>query len=289
VRVLFPYSIMNCNDARKHLHTFADGELPAPHSDAVAKHVDDCPTCDQSVKDLRALRSALCNSIDSVPVPESLKFKINAVVSSDSPVAQPTSGGGIFGTRLRAYSLAACILFASGLFLWRSLPQGGSVNGGSTGSKQLAGVPGPATLVADVHNQCCAHGSVHHKKDLPTKLSDLGPALCLHFNDKIKALAPDLSAHGYRFESANFCGIQNTPGSSGGHLLYANDKKPSRLSFFSVPRWDELGACMTACADPATGCRQCEVPQKDGGTLAILTWTKDGTTYGPSRPRSSPR
>ncbi|MEK6643755.1 MAG: zf-HC2 domain-containing protein [Planctomycetota bacterium] len=270
---------MNCNDARKHLHAFADGELPAPQADAVAKHVDACPTCDQTVKDHRTLRSALCSVIVAAPVPEALKFKINAVVSSDTTAAPSASGGGMFGTRLRAYSLAACILFASGLFLWRSLSQSGAPTNVAIGPKQIATVPGPATLVADVHNKCCDHGPGHHRKDLPTKLADLGPALCSHFNDKIKALAPDLSAHGYRFESANLCGIQNTPGSSGGHLLYANDTKPSRLSFFSVPRWDELGDCMTACAEPATGCRQCEVPEKDGGTLAILTWTKDGTTY----------
>lgn len=269
---------MNCNDARKHLHPFADGELPAPQSEAVSKHIAECPQCEQSVRDQKALRAVVCKVIEREPVPEELKSKINAAVMGAVPVSAPSVGGGVFSTRLRAYSMAACILLVAGLFLWRSAWQPGTPPGGVNIREKADAVPQFARMVSDVHDMCCAHGPNHHAKSLPTKLAALEPAICSHFHNKIKALAPDLTSHGYRFESANYCGVQEAPEAAGGHLIYAHETKPVRLSFFSIPQWDELGGCMTACSE-AAGCRQCEVPQKDGKSLAILTWTKNGTTY----------
>lgn len=266
---------MNCNDAKKHLHTFADGELPAPDADAVASHIGKCPSCEQSVSDQRLLRSAVCKTIEREPVPEGLKFKINSAVMSE---ARPAAGGGVFATRLRAYGMAACLLLVAGLFLWRSALQKSTPPGGVNIREKSDAVPQFARMVSDVHDMCCAHGPNHHARSLPTKLAALEPAICSHFHNKIKALAPDLTAHGYRFESANYCGVQEAPEAAGGHLIYTHETKPTRLSFFSIPQWDALGGCMSACAE-AAGCRQCEVPQKDGKTLAILTWTKNGTTY----------
>src|ERR1043166_2507033 len=232
---------MNCKEARKLLFAFADGQLGVKDNCEVLDHLKMCPECGKVVDEHQAVRAAVGRSIAAVEVPAPFSERIKCTVLQSG--AAP---GRWQLTKFRAYALAASFLLVAGLFLWRSAFSG-------TSAVQVERGTSAALMIAQVHNECCMHSASHQAKSLPDNLREVGPAICSHYDDKIAALAPDLGRYGYRFESANFCGVQDKPGTDGGHILYISEKGSRRLSFFSVPRWD--------CLDK---CRKYAIPSEDG-------------------------
>ncbi|HUN81865.1 MAG TPA: zf-HC2 domain-containing protein [Phycisphaerae bacterium] len=261
---------MNCKEARKLLYAFADGQLGVKDNCEVLDHLKMCSGCSHVVDEHQALRSAVGRSIGGISVPPSLHNQ----VASSLPSKATSAAAGFM--KPRAFALAAGIVLVAGVALWRSgwLPTG-------SGDRPVVVEPGnsAATMIAQVHNECCQHADFHQSKDLPTSLKAVGPAICEHYGQTIAALAPDLSQYGYRFESANFCGVQDKPGTVGGHILYVADSASKRMSFFSVPRWDCLDKCKKYSVPSEDGSRKYEVDQEGGGKLCIVAWHNDRTTY----------
>jgi hypothetical protein len=263
------------------LFAFADSQLGVKDNCEVLDHLKMCPSCSRIVDEHHALRGAVRRIVATITVPESLKRRIDAAVTQAGP---PKSHAGRHAWRPAAIAASIVLIAAAaGTIFWTGWGRDDSV---AKATKVAQSPPikvergqGAAKAIADVHNLCCAHAATHHSRTLPSNLAELGPAICSHFNHKIAALAPDLTAYGYRFESANFCGVQDKPGCEGGHILYVADKGPSRLSFFSVPRWDCLDKCSNRGLPSSDDCRKYEVDQPDGGKLAILAWHSDATTY----------
>ena len=265
---------MNCKEARKLLYAFADGQLGVKDNCEVLDHLKMCCECSKVVDEHQALRAAVGRSIAAASVPRHLSGRIAIGLPA---AASGTSRWSL--TKVRAYALAASFLLVAGIFLWRSAwspsdpgPAGGRAVRVEQGNSA-------ATMIAQVHNECCLHSAHHQNRDLPTTLGTVGPAICAHYNNKIAALAPDLSRYGYRFESANYCGVQDKPDTDGGHIVYVSDKGPRRMSFFSVPRWDCLDRCRKYAVPSEDGSRKYEVDQEGGGKLCIVAWHNDATTY----------
>lgn len=277
---------MNCTGARKFLYAFADGQLGVKDNCEVLDHLKMCPDCSRVIDEHQALRATLGRSIRDTSAPAALRDKVCAAVGSYRRAPAASSAGWRL-TRFRAYAVAAGFVLVASVFLWKSIAvrQGESaepasnVIEGEQIAVQVERGPSAATMIAQVHNVCCSHGAAHHRRGLPNSLHELGATICAHYNNKITALAPDLVAYGYRFESANYCGVRNKPDSDGGHIIYLSDKDARRLSFFSVPRWDCIDKCRLHAVPGANGCRKYEVDQDGGGKLSILAWHNDATTY----------
>jgi hypothetical protein len=107
----------------------------------------------------------------------------------------------------------------------------------------------------------------------------VAPAITRHFGGRVAAVAPDLSAFGYEFESVNYCGIDARLSREGGHLIYVSADRQSRVSLFCVPRLDRLDQCADRAAPSADGYLQYEVDQENGRKLSILAWHRNSTSY----------
>lgn len=261
---------MNCKEARKLLYAFADGQLGVKDNCEVLDHLKMCACCGQVVDEHQTLRAAVGRSINTVSVPASLRGQVAAAL----PIAASSGRRRITG--LRPYALAASLLLVAGVFLWRSV-----WSPGGPADRTVVVEPGnsAATMIVQVHNDCCLHSAHHQSSELPAALKTVGPAICDYYDHKIAALAPDLSQYGYRFESANFCGVQDKPGTEGGHILYVSESSPRRMSFFSVPRWDCVDKCRKYGVPSEDGSRKYEVDQEGGAKLCIVAWHYDTTTY----------
>jgi hypothetical protein len=272
---------MNCTAARKLLYAFADGQLGVKDNCEVLDHLKMCPECSRVVHDHQTLRDALRKNLSRDSLSGECRTRILATLGHREHAHEVARTA---VRRFRPYALAAGFLLVASAVLWISLfGAGGVLHTKAAGDAFAVNVPrgtSAATAIAKVHNVCCAHGPAHHRKDLPTELAELTPVVAAHYSQKIATLAPDLAKHGYRFESANYCGVRDKPGCDGCHLIYVNSQgTPRRLSLFSVPRWDCLDKCDTKAKPGVDGLRHYQVDQDDGGTLAILAWHNDATTY----------
>jgi anti-sigma factor RsiW len=262
---------MNCTSARKLLYAFADSQLGVKDNCEVLDHLKMCPECSRIVNEHQSLRVSIGQTFADTKAPEALRASVGRLLAAATPAPDRSDTWRM--PRIAGMSLAACIVLAAALFLWRS------VDGSGPSTVVVSRGNSAATMIAKVHNECCAHAAEHQSRQLPAALADLAPAISSHYHNQIAALAPDLTASGYRFESANFCGVRGKPGCEGGHLLYVADKPRGRLSFFSVPRWDCLDKCGDRAIPNASGFRQFDVDQDDGTRLSILAWHNDATTY----------
>lgn len=271
---------MNCRGVQKFLYAFADGQLSVKANCEVLDHLKMCPACSHVVDEHQALRASIGRSIAQVQVPREVHARVEAALAT-SKVSAP--GRRAFSWRslepgVRRYSMAAGILLlVGGAWIGTSLFRNASrvatppvvVEGG-----QIA-----ASLVADIHTSHIGLGRDHQSLKLPNSLADVGPAISRHFNDRLAVVVPDLSAYGYEFESANFCGVKSASCLEGGHIIYASPETQTRLSFFVVPRFDRFDKGYGQNSAEPESYREYEVDQASGTSLAVLAWHRDETTF----------
>jgi anti-sigma factor RsiW len=261
---------MNCAAVRKFLHALADGQLADKAKAHVLDHVKTCSACSRLVDEHRELRAALGRQIEAVPVPGGLEDRVRQAITTDQSAPRPHRWRTVL--RVRTYVAAACIVFAS-LAVWRfALPAESAVRVGPG--------EGATSAVVKTHNMCCDHAASHHNADLPKDLTALASAISDRHHRMITVLAPDLSRYGFAFESANFCGVKEGDGcNGGGHLLYArsDNNLTTRLSVFSVPRWDLLDGDEPA--PDGEGMRRFSVAQAAGPDISVVVWHEDATSF----------
>jgi anti-sigma factor (TIGR02949 family) len=265
---------MNCTAARKYIYAFADGQLDVHVNCEVLDHLKMCPQCGRLADEQQSLRRALAQQLNATHAPAGLREKIAMGLCTPAPMSRKWSYSDSNLRRLLIPLLTAAAAIALAVFVIRDafFPHEETLVSVTQNAKAVS-------LVAQVHDACCAHPLTHQSKELPADLSQLGAAISEHYHASIAALAPNLSGHGFDFESANFCGVRNCPGSGGGHLIYLAKKKDKRLSFFSVPRWDCLDKCGQQGIPNSDDVRWYEVDGDLGQKLSILAWHNDATTY----------
>lgn len=268
--------MINCQTARRYLYAFADGELSVKDNCEVLDHLKMCPHCARIASDQQHLRTAVRRTALAAPVPAGLAERVRR--SIDPTRAAPGRSARPARPRWIAWAVpmaAAASIALMSFTLWQSLrpipsedpPSADFVNRGGSA----------ASHVVDVHAECCRRADAHQHPDLPHDRVQVASALTRHYEDRITALAPDLSEFGFRFESANFCGLQ--PDQPGGHILYVADNA-QRFSFFSVPRWQSLDGQSDAKLTLASRdrWRTFEVEHGDD-QYAVVAWHDDETTY----------
>ena len=228
---------MNCNQFRKYVGAFADGELEVPHNLEALGHLNMCPECAARVQSVTHLRGAVVRAFGDLETPPNLRRDVLAALDMECGVERlrPADRVAAFLERLRGAlawptALTATLLIA--LLVWQI-------------SSTAAPQPGTITVVAgramaDVqrqHDMCMRKGAYRHhdatlSKHLPTIASRLSDRLGL------KVLAPDLSAFGFRLVGGDSCGLNGRPAA---HVLYRSGNAKDALSVFTVGRLAALG------------------------------------------------
>ncbi len=67
---------MNCNEVRKYLYAFADGELETPENLDVLEHLNMCPGCTQKINVQQRLRENIARVMSEVTAPPELRAAV---------------------------------------------------------------------------------------------------------------------------------------------------------------------------------------------------------------------
>lgn len=119
---------MNCDQARKLLDAYADGELDALNATEVESHIQSCPTCAAALAELQSLHRAMSAGSLYYAAPAALRTRIASAVAAETarPARPPTGDIPVPVARWRLstafLAVAACALLAVGL-LWLTVWQ----------------------------------------------------------------------------------------------------------------------------------------------------------------------
>jgi anti-sigma factor RsiW len=82
---------MRCDQAREHLGTLLDGELPASEARAISLHAQDCADCARYRDDLKSLRGLLM--LEREPAPVSLAHRVRAALADEGALSSDDARG----------------------------------------------------------------------------------------------------------------------------------------------------------------------------------------------------
>jgi len=275
---------MNCETFLSDLYPYADGELgDSPAAKAVARHVSACPSCADQVREHGEIRRILRRAYESRPTPPTLEGKIRQAMTAESAptILRETLPRRPADRRFFAFrpmAMAASVLLAAAGFWYALQPNSAS----STAAFPTA----LAERVAAKHHICCERHEAHHLAGIPRDCPHAAKAIEEHFlsqGSSLMAAAPDLTRHGFAFESVNFCGIRGPGCVSGGHILYVNATGDRRLSVFSIPaplvpnrheldQYDHI-------TSPVPACRPVITQVADRGHPACVAMWHQGDSY----------
>lgn len=122
---------MECQQCRGWLSEYLDGELSGADYEEMKSHLELCPDCRQVMDELAAITQEIILSIESIPIPTNLTFKILSVIKKEKEKAakQLWLTGillAVFASPLlivfsRIISSVFYLVYATGTVFWRSL------------------------------------------------------------------------------------------------------------------------------------------------------------------------
>lgn len=237
---------------------FVDGELPDDELQAVAGHLQGCPSCTAAVEDLRAMSRRIA-ATGPVAMPATLQARVQAALAAEAAVTgnsgptprsvRTSRPGWITGMRENLLPLAASLVLtaalSSGVTLWaaRGLDQNGSAEALVTHDLLTAHL---RALTQDGAIQVASSDS-HTVKPWFAGKVDFSPD------------APDLAAQGFPLIGGR---LDIVDGKRVGALVYRR-----RLHLVDVFVWS---AATQTDAPPAARAER---------GYNIVTWSKAGVTY----------
>ncbi|MFQ5411792.1 MAG: anti-sigma factor family protein [Phycisphaerae bacterium] len=236
---------MNCQEVRKFLFAFADGQISVQANCEVLDHLKMCPICSAVVDEHQAVHQAIRTSAERIPVPARLRDRVRMTLQLGRPVRRHEVPRRTVDGRLwRIVALAACITLVVTV-AWQMLPSstpGGLNPFGGRGQVSASDRSDTAQLVVVRHNRCSldCDRQVHHNIELSYDPESVAQEIRDHFKGRLLAIAPDLSHHGYEFDSANYCCITRDKDCMAGHVMYVDPRFGTRLSLFSMSHWDDI-------------------------------------------------
>lgn len=109
---------MNCEKANQSLHPYADLELPADQRAEVERHLENCPSCQGSLRNISTVKVHLKRAVSSTSPPFGLETRIRAELRSTRP------SRGFWGVPAFAMAGTVMILTLAGwASLWRPMNQ----------------------------------------------------------------------------------------------------------------------------------------------------------------------
>jgi len=263
-----------CKTIRKLLYPFADGQLEVKDSCEVLDHLKMCPGCSRVVHEHQTVRSSLRRGVAAVPVPAHI---VGAVRSKLQKPAVAKPGRGPWPWMPIAASLAAAAGLAFAVLAVRGIIVSGPGAFDRDAHSRITPDHQAVGRVVERHKSCIARQGEHHHPDLSRNSAELKKQLLAHNGERVAVVVPDLSAFGFVLASANYCGIQDADCKKGEHLVFMNSRTQQVLSFFSVPRWDQLDPCHDHRAPGELVPRIFDDP--GGDLITVLHWNQDATTY----------
>ena len=82
---------MNCQDARKLMNPYLDGELDLVRSCEIEAHLKDCQTCSPSYDELRSLHSAVSDAALRFQPPAALRNRVRSSIRDEAKVLNRSS------------------------------------------------------------------------------------------------------------------------------------------------------------------------------------------------------
>ncbi len=281
---------MNCNQSRKYLFAFADGQLSVQANCEVLDHLKMCPTCSRIVDEHQAMREAVRRSGERIVTPPGLAKQVRRAISGKLPAPHSDNS---FVRRLRRglglMGLAAAIaLTTRAAWYW------GPWSGASALPPNVPPIEeDPAWIAAmDVvrlHN-LCAHRCEqqrHHLENLPGDPRVLSDVLRGRLGGQFAVAVPDLSRHNLEFESANLCCPTEEADCLGAHVMYVDHRNGARFSIFSTAHWGEIDKISHI--DPPDFSAPFIQPVSPCDDMTVLAWHENTATYilcGPFDPQT---
>ncbi len=231
---------MNCQDVRKFLFAFADGQLSVQANCEVLDHLKMCPQCSAIVHEHQSVRQALRHSAERAVMPLGLESRVRKAIASGHLIEAKAPLRLFSRVRVPAVAAAIVLLFLGG---WHFLNLNGSIMSHMGIGTDAPSAEDTARLVVMQHNKCVelCNRQAHQDKQLPRDRTLLARAIGEHFGGQLAAIAPDLTKYGYEFDSANYCCINKRDNCVGAHVMYVNFSNGTRLSVFSLPRSPQFG------------------------------------------------
>jgi len=212
---------MNRAEFEKLRFAYADGELDELLVAEVEAYLRSSPEARALVEADTMLKESLARGFSRDRLPDGFAQRAFARLEADDSAARQASWS------RRIIPLGTITAAAACLALWLALPLGDHhpTPPASSGSNVSL-----AQLIEGVHYGCVRAGAGHHCADLPRNNLD---AIRSQMSEKLglAVFVPDLSTHGCRFQTANYCGL---PGRDGAHLIYAKDRPSLSLSVMTL-------------------------------------------------------
>ena len=232
---------MNCQQVKKYIGAFADGELDVKQNLEVLEHVNICPECAQRAEEVAQLQRALRRIWEQETAPPELHARVRAALSSEalinttgdnvtSTVAHPAAT-----TMRRPFDVLVPLTLAASLVAAMAVWQFWPVPHSQIGQATVVYARAAADVRAQ-HGLCVTrHGPDHHDNSLSREL----PVIARRLGERLglRVIAPDLESFGYELIGADRCGIKGRPGS---HILYRPPQGGDMLSVFTVQRMAEM-------------------------------------------------
>jgi hypothetical protein len=227
------------------LKAFADAELAGPENFAVARRLADDPAAADTVRHQQQLREA-CQRVmggDALRCPDELRARVQAMAEAQpvdpvpaaaSPAPAETAsppGPSVLG-RVGRWAVPVAAAAAVALAVWLNDRPAGE-GGYSADGLITAGL---AARFGERHASCALDPELLYETQLfPTQADRLDDALAEHVADQLADASLDLSAVGYRLQTAGFCSL---PGGRAVHVLYHHDASPDRTLSLWIKAYD---------------------------------------------------
>ncbi len=271
---------MNCNQSRKYLFAFADGQLSVQVNCEVLDHLKMCPACGRIVDEHQAVREAIRRSGERVVAPPGLAKQVRRAIVEKLPAAGTESS---LIRRLRRslglMGLAAGIALAtSAAWYWGPWSTGADL---PPNLRPIEEDPAwiAAMRVVKLHNLCThrCEQQRHHLEELPDDPQVLSIALRDRLGGRFAVALPDLSQHTLEFESANLCCPAEEGDCHGAHVMYVDRRNGARFSIFSTSHWAEIDELSHL--DPPDFGTPFIQPVSPCDDMTVLAWHENAGTY----------
>ncbi len=245
---------MKCSDFRK----LIDGDVDDAKNREALDHLESCMGCASEVAATRQLKRSLTRMFEAETAPESLRAAVHDSVRAGGNLRMAPTGG----VRRWVVPLGMAAAVA---FVWLVAPLLFDRAPDSTAVVQARWV----SSVAERHGGCTLRGAAHHRANLPRDAGSVRVTLGAEL--RLDVLVPDLVADGFRFHSADACGIGDARGA---HIVYQRISDGRFLSIFTVPRMDGLRA------EPGGGSlRRSYFRGVAARGAGVVAWHKNAATY----------
>jgi mycothiol system anti-sigma-R factor len=111
---------MTCDDVRKFIQAYLDGELDGSEWAGLSEHLESCEACRREARAEERLRRAVKRALPVAPAPAALRGRVRAALEAEDAERQEARAGGLRRWTLRLVPAAAMIALGIG-FLWSRL------------------------------------------------------------------------------------------------------------------------------------------------------------------------